>query len=140
MTKRSFKADYNDFPNNYNVSKTHLKDLTKRFKCNKVLKGYNEIGFVYVKNGIIERVPRGETDSLHCLPHTPVIREGKETTKIRAAFNASSSSNGPSLNDCFYSDPNLLSKIFDVLLRLRLNKAGILADIMQAFLNLEICK
>ena len=37
-----------------------------------------------------------------------------------------------------YSGPNLLSKIFDILLRFRTNYIGILADIQQAFLNIEM--
>ena len=55
-------------------------------------------------------------------------------------FYASCASDGPSLNDCLYSGPNLLSKIFDILLRFRLNFIAILADIKQAFLNVEISK
>ena len=52
-------------------------------------------------------------------------------------FDASSASNGTSLNDCLYAGPNLLAKIFDILLRFRLNYVGTLADI-KAFLNAEI--
>ena len=55
-------------------------------------------------------------------------------------FDASCASDGPSLNDCLYSGPNLLSKIFDILLRFRFNFIAILADIKQAFLNVEISK
>ena len=55
-------------------------------------------------------------------------------------FDASCSNNGPSLNDCLYPGPNLLSKIFDILLRFRLNPVAILADIKQAFLNVEIAE
>ena len=40
--------------------------------------------------------------------------------------------------DCLHAGPNLLAKIFDILLRFRLNYIGILADIKQAFLNLKI--
>ena len=42
------------------------------------------------------------------------------------------------MDDCLYAGPNLLAKIFDILLRFRLNYIGILADIKQAFLNVEI--
>ena len=55
-------------------------------------------------------------------------------------FDASCASDGPSLNDCLYSAPNLLSKIFDILLRFRFNFIVILADIKQAFPNVEISK
>ena len=55
-------------------------------------------------------------------------------------FDAFCASDGPSLNDCLYSGPNLLSKIFDIFLRFRFNFIAILADIKQAFLNVEISK
>ena len=49
----------------------------------------------------------------------------------REVFHASCGcgSNGPSLNDCFYSGPNMLSKKFDVLMRYRFNEVVVLADI-----------
>ena len=55
-------------------------------------------------------------------------------------FDASCASDRPSLNDSVYSGPNLLSKIFDMLLRFRFNFILILADSKQAFLNAEISK
>ena len=57
-------------------------------------------------------------------------------------FDASCKVNGPSLNECLYAGPNLIAKIFDILIRFSCNKIGLLADIKQAFLNVEIdnCK
>ena len=55
-------------------------------------------------------------------------------------FDASCAPDAPSLNDCVYSGPYLLSKIFDILLRFRFNFVLILADSKQAFLNVEISK
>ena len=55
-------------------------------------------------------------------------------------FDASCASDRPSLNDCVYSGPNLLSKIFDMLIRFRFNFILILAYSKQAFLNAEISK
>ena len=69
------------------------------------------------------------------------MREDKETTKLRVVFDASCSNGGsPSLNDCLYPRPTLLCKIFDILLRFRLNPIAILSDIKQAFLITEIAK
>ena len=105
---------------------------------------YDGIFKDYEANNIIERVPQEEIEVeaglVHYLPHRPVVREEKETTKIRAVFDASCSNNGPSLNDCLCPGPNLLSNIFDILLRFRLNPVAILADIKQAFLNVEIAE
>ena len=61
------------------------------------------------QNKIIKKVPSNEVPKkpgqVHYLPHQPVLREDKETTKIRAACDASCASDGPSLNDCAYSGP-----------------------------------
>ena len=67
-----------------------------------------------------------------------MIRNERTTTKMRVVFDASCNTNGLSLNECLYSGPNLLGKIFDILLRFRMNKIVILADIKQAFLNISI--
>ena len=89
-----------------------------------------------------EKVPEDEiakeSGSVHYLPPRPVVRQKKETTKIRAVFDASCAYNSPSLNECLYSGPNLLSKILDILIRFCLNPIGILADIKQAFLSVEM--
>ena len=92
-----------------------------------------------LKKYLFDEVPKKPGQVYH-LPHQPVLREDKETTKIRAVFDASCASDRSSLNDCLYSSPNLLSKIFDILLRFQFNFIAILADIKQAFLNLEISK
>lgn len=46
---------------------------------------------------MIERVPKNEIcktpDEVHYLPHRPVIREEKDTTKVRAVFKNSCSMN-----------------------------------------------
>ena len=37
-----------------------------------------------------------------------VVREDKDTTKIRIVFDASAKSEGPSLNQCLHTEPNCL--------------------------------
>ena len=55
----------------------------------------------------------------HYLPHHPVIREDKDATEVRIAFNASTKGNGPGLNECLYKGPQLTPLIFEILLRFR---------------------
>ena len=74
------------------------------------------------------------------VPHRAVNRGEKGTTKIRAVFDLSCSSYGPTLNGYLHSGTNLLSKTFDFLLRFRLNKIDIVVDKKQAFLKVVICK
>ena len=142
VTKLPFKTDHDLLPDNFEVAKIRLLNLKRRLLKENIFEKYDKIFKDYEECGIIKRVPSDEIPQdpgkVHYLSHRPVLREDKETTKIRAVFDASCASNGPSLNDCLYAGPNLLAKIFDSLLRFRLNYVGILADIKQAFLNVEI--
>ena len=76
---------------------------------------------------------------VYYLPHRAIIRNAKETTKVRVVFDASAKlSKSPSLNECIYAAPCLLSLVFDILLRFRLQKIVLISDIKQAFLNVGI--
>ena len=68
------------------------------------------------------------------------MREDRETTKIRPVFDgsAAATAESPSLNDILHTGPNLLSLIYDVLLRFILRRIVVMSDIKQAFLNVEV--
>ena len=78
--------------------------------------------------------------SAHYLPHHAVIKLDRETTETRIVLDASARSdkNEPSLNDILYSGPCLLPLIEDILLRLRLGRIAVNADIQQAFLQISV--
>ena len=101
-------------PDNFQLCMQRLKKFKNRLTLENLVQKYDG------QNKIIEKVPFDEVPKNpgpdHYLPHRPVLREDKETTKIRAVFDGSCASDRPSLNDCLYSGPNLLSKIFDILL------------------------
>ena len=84
---------------------------------------YDQIFKENEQNKIIEKVPFDEVPKkpgqVHYLWHQQVLREDKEITKICLC--------------CLYSSPNLVSKIFDILLRFRFNFIATLADIKQEF-------
>ena len=86
---------------------------------------YEKIFTEYENDGIIERMFDSEGASpryVHYFPHHPVIRKDKETTKTRVIFHESSRIEDEPLNNCLESGPNLLLKIFDIILRFRFNK------------------
>ena len=64
----------------------------------------------------------------------------RETTKTRMVFDASAEidKNEPSLNDILFRGPCLLPLIEDILLRVRLGRIAIVADIQQAFLQISV--
>ena len=79
--------------------------------------------------------------SAHYLPHRAVVKENRETTKVRIVFDGSPhSTNESSINDVLYSGPCLLPLIFDILIRFCTGKIGIVADVKQAFHQMEIVK
>ena len=63
----------------------------------------------------------------------------RKTTQLRVVFYSSSKCPGEiCLNDALYSGPNLLLLLFDMLIRFRLHKVAVTADIEETFLNLLI--
>ncbi|XP_066921197.1 uncharacterized protein [Clytia hemisphaerica] len=90
---------YHDFfsgktkTDNFKTSEKRLVSLKKRLEKSDLVKRYNEVFEEYKKEGIIEKVPENEISAevgkVHYLPHRPVVKEDRETTKIRAVFDAS---------------------------------------------------
>ena len=56
-----------------------------------------------LKEGILEKVPIDfKTDNVHYLPHRAVVKEDRETTKVRNVFDVSAKyKNELSLNEVF---------------------------------------
>ena len=79
-------------------------------------------------------------ERVHYLPHHAVVRQDKATTKLRVVYDASAKSDGPSLNDCLYTGPKFDQKILDILLRFRLHKVALTADIEKAFLMISMAE
>jgi hypothetical protein len=88
----------------------------------------------------VEAAPAEDsTSTVFYLPHQAVKKEKHGKTKWRIVFDASShETNAPSLSEVLEMGPNLLPKIFTILLRLRLHPAAIISDITQAFFQLTL--
>ena len=89
---------------------------------------------------MIEKVDSYEFGETHYLPHRPVLRDEKETTKMRVVFDASCASpkDGYSLNDVLYQGPTMTQELIDILLRFRSYNYVMTADIEKAFLQISI--
>ncbi|XP_057302253.1 uncharacterized protein LOC130636526 [Hydractinia symbiolongicarpus] len=137
-----FKDDHDVLPDNYCVSSKRLESLRHKLKNNpELLRNYNSILKEQLEQGIIERVTNDDCTKrqVHYLPHRPVIRDDKPSTKVRMVFDASSKSVGlSSLNDCLYAGPSLTEPLYNVLLRFRSHKVAFIADIEKAFLQISL--
>ena len=112
--------------------------LTNRLKADKnLLKSYDDVFKEYLKLDIIEIVDHytdNKLNSIRYLPHHAVVRSDKTTTKVRPVFNASAKDkNGITLNELLTKGPNMLPNVLDILLRFRLHKIAICADIGKSF-------
>ena len=80
-------------PDNFKNCEIRLKNLKDRLLKENLFDDYKDILKNYQENKIIEKVREDEiakgSGSEHYLPHRPVVRQDKETTKIRAVFDTS---------------------------------------------------
>ena len=92
------------------------------------------------KTGVIEDAPEGPVSvgEVYYIPHHCVVRQDKDTTKVRVVCDASAESKGISLNNCLHSGPCLVPTLFDIMLRFRCHLFALVADIEKAFLQIEI--
>lgn len=70
----------------------------------------------------------------YIIPHHAVVKESSTTTKTRVVYDASSpTTNGYSLNDRMHIGPPILEDIWKVLLRWRMGKIALTADIEKMY-------
>lgn len=70
----------------------------------------------------------------HIIPHHAVIKESSTTTKLRTVFDASAAtSNGWSLNERMHIGPTILQDLWAILIRWRLGKVAMTADIEKMY-------
>ena len=137
-----WKDPHPTLPTNYHLCLNRLNGLYRRLRQTPaLLKEYDTTIQNQVRQGIVQRVDEPEAtkgDNVHYLPHHAVIRQDKETTKLRIVYDASAKSTGPSLNNCLYTGPKFDQKILDILLRFRTYKVALIADIEKAFLMVSM--
>ena len=98
---------------------------------------YQRIIDDYIANDYVRIVPKTEENQWF-LPHFPVVREDKSTTKVCVVFDAAAQHKGKSLNDAILPGPKLQRELFDVLIRFRRAPLALSADISEMFLQVRL--
>ena len=133
----------------YELCYNRLKSLQRRLKERPdLLNEYDSIIKEQLKCGVVERIPENELSespeggTVHYMPHHGVVRADKDTTKLRVVYDGSAKSqpDEPSINDCLEQGPNLIPKLFDILIKFRSHPIALTADIEKAFLMIGINK
>lgn len=139
-----FHPDFQDhkMASNKDIAFKRLRSLERRLnKDQNLAERYtNELNEL-ITAGRIEKVvedkePEGK---VFYLPHHPVIRDDKTTSKLRIVFDGSSKGHeGLSLNDTLLSGPALQPDLMGILMRFRRHKVAIVCDIAKMFLQIKI--
>ena len=141
QTKLPWKPDHTKLHSNQSISKARLESTTKKLEKIRKLEEYDEIMKDQLKSGILQLVPKEtKAETVHYIPHHPVIKDEAETTKMRIVYDCSARENqqSPSLNDCLETGPPLQPHLFDVLLRNRFKRYVITGDIEKAFHQIHL--
>ncbi len=129
-------------PDNHQLSLRRLQSVLCRLRQTPIiLQEYDSIIRKQLELGIVQPVEEfdhGEVGQVHYLPHHAVVRQDKETTKVRVVYDTSAKSGWPSLNDCLFTGPKFDQKILDILLRFRSYSAALTVDIEKAFLMVSV--
>ncbi|MCP3665227.1 MAG: hypothetical protein GY696_22470, partial [Gammaproteobacteria bacterium] len=141
-TELPFKESVEMLPDNYGLAKGRVRSLGKRFQLDpKLQKRYTEVINQQLELGIIEEANEIHNDKeVHYIPHHPIVREDRTTTKVRPVYDGSSKakSSDISINEVLYRGPDLLPKLVGILLRFRTMAIPMVADVEKAFLQISI--
>ncbi|XP_067667338.1 uncharacterized protein [Haliotis asinina] len=136
-----WKESVSPLPDNWDIAYKRLCNTEKKLSKNEqVAVTYDGIISHYVEKGYIEKVSLDENNSSRgwYLPHFPVVRPDRETTKVRIVFDASAKCEGVSLNDTIHQGPKLQGDLFQILLRFRRYPVAIVCDIAEMYLQIEM--
>ena len=92
------------------------------------------------QTGVVESCSPLHSDAMqHYLPHQPIVKPTR-TTKVRIVYDASAKvkRGANSLNDCLHRGPVLLPNLIGMLVRFRVHRVVLGADIEKAFLQIGI--
>ncbi|XP_070549667.1 uncharacterized protein [Ptychodera flava] len=131
-----------ELPDNRKAAENRLLSLERTLSKKPALATrYREVMQANIKKGYFETVDGTEgTGPGWYLPHFPVVREDKATTKVRIVYDSAARTEGVSLNDVMLPGPKLQLDVVDVLLRFRRRRIAIVGDIKEMFSQIVMAK
>ena len=135
---------------NFYLAKQILNSNLKRIKNDPVkIKMINDVFLEQEKNGIIERIENidqymSEHPEHSILPHMPIFKMDKATTKCRNVFlsnlcqKSTNDKRTANHNEALYAGPCLNQKITTALTHLRFGETLLTYDLKKAFLQIEL--
>jgi hypothetical protein len=132
-----FKTPKQQLGNSISIATKRFNNLERRFDKNSNLKQqyvtfmreYKQLGHMSVISDPSEGI-----EGSYYLPHHGVIKQSSSTTKLRVVFDGScKTTNNLSLNDIQYTGPIIQEELFNILLRFRMYKYVLSADVEKMY-------
>ncbi|XP_049867240.1 uncharacterized protein LOC126367655 [Pectinophora gossypiella] len=126
-----------------NIALKRLNHLERKFEKNPKLKQeYKKVIEEYIELNHMEEVPEEKKNNPAIyLPHHAVLREDKETTKLRVVFDGScKGSNNKSFNEEQLVGPQLQEDLRSILMRWRMKPICFVADIQKMYRQILVTK
>ena len=100
-----------------------------------VARRYKEAMNANVQKGYVRKLETNEAEDgpSCCFPDFSVIREDRETTKVRIVFDSAVRCKGVSLNGVMLTGPKLQRDVLEILLPVRPGPVALVADIKEMF-------
>lgn len=118
--------------NSYKRAYTRMIQLEKRFERNPELaREYRRSMHEAIEAGHLRRCSKEEVEArknAYFIPHHPVIKQSRTTTKVRPVCDALAKSSHGSLNDRMLVGPTVHMDIFSILVRWRMFKIAYAGD------------
>ncbi|XP_071128314.1 uncharacterized protein [Mytilus edulis] len=142
IAKLPWRENAPELPTNEDIAKRRTESVIRRLKKDpEMFRKYGEIITDQEQRGFIEKVCDESTctNKVHYIPHHPVKKDSV-TTPIRIVYNCSCRANdsSPCLNDCLATYPPIMTDLTEILVRFRMYKYAVTADIEKAFLHIEL--
>ena len=136
-----FKSEKPQLPNSKPMAVTRVRYLEKRLKKDKKLcEQYTERMENMITKGYAERVPEDElckdNGKVFYVPHHGIMSPNKD--KIRVVFDCAAKYKGQSLNQFIHAGPDQTQKLVGVLLRFRVGKVAVMADIQEMYYQVKV--
>ncbi|KAG5895287.1 hypothetical protein JTB14_029120 [Gonioctena quinquepunctata] len=142
------KFNYPIIDHNFPGSLARVKSLTSKLIRNSALFEFDSAVRGYTKSGCAEMtddvsvstmdIPQNITH-LYFMPHQPVYREDKTTTKLQVVFDASVHAPGfASLNELLNPGENLIPEIVTIFMNSRVGNVAVISGIEKAFLQIVL--
>ena len=135
-----FTTDPKILEENEEQATTLMKKQENRFLKNNdktAAKKFNEIFQDLIDRGVLVEITEEElklwTGAVFYVSAHEVLKEDSSSTPIRLVFNSSLKYKGRSLNDILMKGPNTLNDLYGVLLRFRIHRYALVADIKKMY-------